>query len=67
MANRPPALDPLVFSIRDLENYGSENLSDGFQDYYNGGAMDMITYICTPASTRIGLSFQASRECDCIR
>ncbi|KAJ4993811.1 2-hydroxy-acid oxidase [Stagonosporopsis vannaccii] len=43
MANRPPALDPLVFSIRDLEYYGSENLSDGFRQYYNGGAMDMIT------------------------
>lgn len=44
MANRPPALDPLVFSIRDLERYGSENLSDAFREYYNGGAMDMISY-----------------------
>ncbi|KAH6633192.1 FMN-dependent dehydrogenase [Boeremia exigua] len=43
MANRPPALDPLVFSIRDLERYGSENLSDAFREYYNGGAMDMIS------------------------
>ncbi|KAF9690869.1 hypothetical protein EKO04_011110 [Ascochyta lentis] len=43
MANRPPALDPLVFSIRDLEHYGTENLSEGFREYYNGGAMDMIT------------------------
>ncbi|KAJ4337976.1 hypothetical protein N0V87_004324 [Didymella glomerata] len=43
MANRPPALDPLVFSIRDLEHYGSVNLSDSFREYYNGGAMDMIT------------------------
>ncbi|KAJ4350811.1 Non-canonical non-ribosomal peptide synthetase fub8 [Ascochyta clinopodiicola] len=36
MANRPPALDPLVFSIRDLEHFGTEKLSEGFREYYNG-------------------------------
>lgn len=54
MANRPPTLDSLVFSIRDLERYGSENLSDEFREYYNGGAMDLITYVCASmASTYI--------------
>lgn len=43
MANRPPALDDLVFSIHDLEHYGSQNLTESFREYYNGGAMDMIT------------------------
>jgi (S)-2-hydroxy-acid oxidase len=43
MANRPPALDPLVFSIRDLEHFGTQSLSEAYRDYYNGGAMDMIT------------------------
>ena len=60
MANRAPALDPVVFCIRDLMREGSNRLSpeyrgkkkpwnprpdtaDRSSDYYNGGAMDMIT------------------------
>lgn len=43
MANRAPALDDHVFSIRDLEREGSERLQPTFRDFYNGGAMDMIT------------------------
>ncbi|KAL6158349.1 hypothetical protein ACJBU6_02468 [Exserohilum turcicum] len=43
MANRAPNLDPLVFSIQDLEKEGTRRLSQGYRDFYNGGAMDMIT------------------------
>ena len=60
MANRAPALDPVVFCIRDLMREGSNRLSpehrgrkklevpgpnttDRSTDYYNGGAMDMVT------------------------
>lgn len=60
MANRAPALDPVVFCIRDLMREGSNRLSPEYRgekkpwdhrpnptdrsaDYYNGGAMDMVT------------------------
>ena len=43
MANRPVNLDPLVFSIRDLEEIGTQYLPQEYREYYNGGAMDMIT------------------------
>ncbi|KAF2846163.1 FMN-dependent dehydrogenase [Plenodomus tracheiphilus IPT5] len=43
MANRPANLDPLVFSIKDLEREGTRCLPEKYRDYYNGGAMDMIT------------------------
>ena len=45
MANRAASLDPLVHSIRDLEREGSRRLPLGYREYYNGGAMDMITYM----------------------
>ncbi|KAL9580247.1 MAG: hypothetical protein Q9203_006381 [Teloschistes exilis] len=43
MANRAPTLDPKVYCIRDLMREGSKALPPGYRDYYNGGAMDMIT------------------------
>ncbi|WVW79164.1 hypothetical protein I302_101130 [Kwoniella bestiolae CBS 10118] len=43
MAGRKPPLDPLVHSIKDLEHYGSQNLSSKYVDYIAGGSMDMIT------------------------
>ena len=45
MANRASNLDPLVFSIQDLEKEGTERLSEEYRDFYNGGAMDMITFV----------------------
>ncbi|KNG49087.1 fmn-dependent dehydrogenase family protein [Stemphylium lycopersici] len=43
MANRAANLDPIVFSIRDLEEQGTKCLPEKYRDYYNGGAMDMVT------------------------
>lgn len=43
MANRAPTLDPYVFCIRDLMREGSNRLPPEYRDYFNGGAMDMIT------------------------
>ncbi|KAH7391988.1 FMN-dependent dehydrogenase [Phaeosphaeria sp. MPI-PUGE-AT-0046c] len=43
MANRASNLDPLVFSIQDLEAEGTRRLQKEYRDFYNGGAMDMIT------------------------
>ncbi|KAF2794419.1 FMN-dependent dehydrogenase [Melanomma pulvis-pyrius CBS 109.77] len=43
MANRAPTLDPNVFSIRDLKELGSRKLPKEYEEYYNHGAMDMIT------------------------
>ncbi|KAF7670697.1 fmn-dependent dehydrogenase [Alternaria burnsii] len=43
MANRASNLDPLVFSIQDLEKEGTKRLLEEYRDFYNGGAMDMIT------------------------
>lgn len=43
MANRAPTLDPNVFSINDLKEYGSRNLPKSHEEYYNHGSMDMIT------------------------
>jgi (S)-2-hydroxy-acid oxidase len=48
MANRPTNLDPLVFCIRDLEEEGTRCLPEAYRDYYNGGAMDMVTYVSYP-------------------
>jgi (S)-2-hydroxy-acid oxidase len=45
MANRQPNLDLLVFSIKDLEQEGTRRLPEGYRDYFNGGAMDMITCV----------------------
>jgi hypothetical protein len=46
MANRAVAHDDLVFSIADLKREGSQRLEPAHRDYYNDGAMDMITYGC---------------------
>ncbi|OBT84467.1 hypothetical protein VE02_06428 [Pseudogymnoascus sp. 03VT05] len=43
MANRAPTLDPHVVSINDLKELGSQRLPKMFREYYNHGAMDMIT------------------------
>ena len=60
MANRPPALDDKVFSISDLKHEGSKKLPKSFRgkkysvffehmltisDFYNEGAMDLITWV----------------------
>ena len=45
IANRASNLDPLVFSIQDLEKEGTKRLSEEYRDFYNGGAMDMITFV----------------------
>ncbi|KAH7402923.1 FMN-dependent dehydrogenase [Pyrenochaeta sp. MPI-SDFR-AT-0127] len=43
MANRPVNLDTVVFSIHDLEREASRCLPQKYREYFNGGAMDMIT------------------------
>ncbi|KAF2447169.1 FMN-dependent dehydrogenase [Karstenula rhodostoma CBS 690.94] len=43
MANRAPTLDRYVFSISDLQRYGSRKLPKMYEEYYNQGAMDMVT------------------------
>ena len=43
MANRAPNLDDKVFSISDLKYEGSKKLPKATRDYYNEGAMDMVT------------------------
>ncbi|VUC29258.1 unnamed protein product [Clonostachys rosea] len=43
MANRGISLDPLVYSIQDLKEHGSRKLPKMYRDYYNEGAMDLIT------------------------
>jgi (S)-2-hydroxy-acid oxidase len=50
MANRASNLDPLVFSIQDLEAEGTRRLEKEYRDFYDGGAMDMITCVskCLP-------------------
>ncbi|OJD31203.1 fmn-dependent dehydrogenase family protein [Diplodia corticola] len=43
MANRGLALDPHVFTINDLKELGSSKLPKMYRDYFNEGAMDMIS------------------------
>jgi hypothetical protein len=43
MANRGQAWDAQVHSIADLREYGSQKLPKMYRDYYNEGAMDLIT------------------------
>nr|XP_018258945.1 uncharacterized protein I303_08485 [Kwoniella dejecticola CBS 10117]OBR81103.1 hypothetical protein I303_08485 [Kwoniella dejecticola CBS 10117] len=43
MAGRKPPLDPLIHSIKDLEEYASRNLAPKYANYIAGGSMDMIT------------------------
>ncbi|KAL4736984.1 FMN-dependent dehydrogenase [Aspergillus similis] len=43
MANRGKTYDPKVHSIQDLERLGSNKMSKMYREYYNEGAMDLIT------------------------
>ncbi|KAJ9616893.1 hypothetical protein H2200_000613 [Cladophialophora chaetospira] len=43
MANRGRTLDPEVFSINDLKEKASKKLPKMYREYFNEGAMDMIT------------------------
>ncbi|KAF4307778.1 putative FMN-dependent dehydrogenase family protein [Botryosphaeria dothidea] len=43
MANRGEILDPHVFTVNDLKERGSSKLPKMYRDYYNEGAMDMIS------------------------
>ncbi|PLB40391.1 alpha-hydroxy acid oxidase [Aspergillus candidus] len=43
MANRGKTLDPQVFCIKDLERLGSDRMLKTYREYYNEGAMDLIT------------------------
>ncbi|KAH3374146.1 hypothetical protein KXW99_007353 [Aspergillus fumigatus] len=43
MANRGKTLDKQVHCIKDLERLGSSKMPKAYRDYYNEGAMDLIT------------------------
>ncbi|KAI1144878.1 FMN-dependent dehydrogenase [Nemania diffusa] len=43
MANRQPKYDQQVYCIKDLERLGSANIPKSYREYYNEGAMDLIT------------------------
>ncbi|KIX07433.1 uncharacterized protein Z518_02086 [Rhinocladiella mackenziei CBS 650.93] len=43
MANRGRTLDPEVFCIKDLKEKASKKLPKMYREYFNEGAMDMIT------------------------
>ncbi|KAJ2983200.1 hypothetical protein NQ176_g871 [Zarea fungicola] len=43
MANRARTHDEQVYSLKDLERLGSEKLVKATREYYNEGAMDLIT------------------------
>ncbi|OAG35730.1 hypothetical protein AYO21_10047 [Fonsecaea monophora] len=43
MANRPRSLDAHVFTVEDLQALGSKKLPKTYREYYNEGAMDMIS------------------------
>ncbi|KAM0542264.1 hypothetical protein ACHAPJ_012872 [Fusarium lateritium] len=43
MANRGLSWDPLVHTIADLKEHGSAKLPKMYSDYFNEGAMDLIT------------------------
>ncbi|KXH39032.1 hypothetical protein CNYM01_05511 [Colletotrichum nymphaeae SA-01] len=43
MANRGATWDPDVHTIRDLMELGSKKLPKMYRDYYNEGAMDLVT------------------------
>jgi len=45
MANRGQSWDAHVHSIADLREYGSQKLPKMYRDYYNEGAMDLVTYV----------------------
>ncbi|KAF7557086.1 hypothetical protein G7Z17_g961 [Cylindrodendrum hubeiense] len=43
MANRGKTYDPRVHTIDDLKKYGCANLPKMYSDYFNEGAMDLLT------------------------
>ncbi|KAL4909134.1 hypothetical protein BDW74DRAFT_187464 [Aspergillus multicolor] len=43
MANRGKTLDQQVYCIKDLEQLGSAKMLKSYREYYNEGAMDLIT------------------------
>lgn len=43
MANRGATWDPMVHTIADLKEHGSKKLTKMYRDYYNEGAMDLVT------------------------
>ncbi|RDW81024.1 alpha-hydroxy acid oxidase [Aspergillus mulundensis] len=43
MANRGRTLDQQVYCIKDLERIGSAKMEKSYREYYNEGAMDLIT------------------------
>lgn len=45
MANRGQTWDTQVHSIADLREHGSKKLPKMYRDYYNEGAMDLVTYV----------------------
>lgn len=45
MANRGESWDPHVHTIQDLMEQGSKRLPKMYRDYFNEGAMDLISYI----------------------
>ncbi|CAD0105984.1 unnamed protein product [Aureobasidium uvarum] len=42
--NRLPTLDPHVLTIADLKEAACRDMPAMYRDYYNEGAMDLITY-----------------------
>lgn len=45
MANRGETWDPDVHCIADLRVQGSAKLPKMYGDFFNEGAMDMVTYV----------------------
>ncbi|KAF5502404.1 Oxidase FUB9 [Colletotrichum aenigma] len=43
MANRGVSWDTLIHSIQDLKDHGSRRLPKMYRDYFNEGAMDLLT------------------------
>ncbi|KAI0435754.1 hypothetical protein F4803DRAFT_286060 [Xylaria telfairii] len=43
MANRGATWDPMVHTIADLKEHGSKKMTKMYRDYYNEGAMDLVT------------------------
>ncbi|KAL2826627.1 FMN-dependent dehydrogenase [Aspergillus cavernicola] len=43
MANRGRTLDQKVYCMKDLEELGSRKMQKAYREYYNEGAMDLIT------------------------
>lgn len=76
MSNRQKTLDPAVFTIDDLKTLGTARLSRAYAEYYNEGAMDLVTYVtphqlltCDKSVRRRQLTLikQSARECSSIQ